>query len=430
MALTALKGIKSKRKAPRAAPARRAGNKLSDPKWDGWEDWDGKTLHKLKTGARDHYYQNYKLEDLVSDIWEWMGNNEYTPLEIETAKKAKPNQTVAISCRMLNKGCPDFCQKEADYWDSLAGTMGKLKPMSEYVKKSVNQLIFQGKEKKEQLEIIEKQKNVENRYVPTIQERIREQATIIANKMDSWLDSWQDESFDPAGFNLKAHFIEHKVTQAHARIISAFYEPEIREMQEVLNPTKLPKNATEKEIDYAQQLKEGYSIYNTKQIKNKIQALQAVLTACDVVIKESKINRKSRKRKPKSAEKLVEKLKFLKTDDKLGLVSIQPTEIIGCNELWIYNVKTRKLGKYVASVIDPLGQNREGSGLSVKGTTITGFKTEESIQKTLRKPEEKLKEFADSGKVKLRTFLDDINAVDIKLNGRINAETILLRVIR
>ena len=71
---------------------------------------------------------------------------------------------------------------------------------------------------------------------------------------------------------------------------------------------------------------------------------------------------------------------------------------------------------------------RDGTGLSVKGTTIIGFDTTQSIQKTLRKPEEKLKEFKDAGKVKLRTYLEDINAVDIKLNGRINPDTVLLKV--
>ena len=66
--------------------------------------------------------------------------------------------------------------------------------------------------------------------------------------------------------------------------------------------------------------------------------------------------------------------------------------------------------------------------MSVKGTTIIGFNEKESVQKTLRKPEEKIKEFKEAGKVKLRTFLEDINAVDIKLNGRINSDTILLKV--
>ena len=62
-------------------------------------------------------------------------------------------------------------------------------------------------------------------------------------------------------------------------------------------------------------------------------------------------------------------------------------------------------------------------------TTVIGFSEDESIQKTLRKPEEKLKEFKDAGKIKIKKFLDEINAVDIKLNGRINPDTILLKTL-
>jgi hypothetical protein len=109
----------------------------------------------------------------------------------------------------------------------------------------------------------------------------------------------------------------------------------------------------------------------------------------------------------------------MKTNEPLKLVSVNPTDIIGCGELWIFNTKTRKLGKYIAAEFQTLG---------VKGTTITGFNENTSVQKTLRKPEEKLKEFKAAGKVQLRKFLDDINATDTKMNGRINEETILLKV--
>ena len=40
-----------------------------------------------------------------------------------------------------------------------------------------------------------------------------------------------------------------------------------------------------------------------------------------------------------------------------------------------------------------------------------------------------LKEFKEAGKIKIKKFLDEINAVDIKLNGRINPDTILLKTI-
>ena len=67
-------------------------------------------------------------------------------------------------------------------------------------------------------------------------------------------------------------------------------------------------------------------------------------------------------------------------------------------------------------------------GLQVKGTTIIGFKESESIQKTLRKPADQIKEFKKAGKVALRKFLDEIPTTDTKLNGRCNPDTILLKV--
>lgn len=134
---------------------------------------------------------------------------------------------------------------------------------------------------------------------------------------------------------------------------------------------------------------------------------------------EAKVTRKVRKPKTVSKEKLVAKIKYKKTDEALRLVSIDPAEIIGSKELWIYNTKTRKLGKYVAA---------EFADLGIKGTTITGFNEDLSVQKTIRKPDEKLKEFKSAGKVALRKFLDEINATDTKMNGRINEDTILLKV--
>jgi hypothetical protein len=69
-----------------------------------------------------------------------------------------------------------------------------------------------------------------------------------------------------------------------------------------------------------------------------------------------------------------------------------------------------------------------GGALGVKGTAITGFNESKSVQKTLRKPELQLKDFLSAGKIELRKFMDNIKATDIKLNGRINVDTILLKV--
>ena len=106
-------------------------------------------------------------------------------------------------------------------------------------------------------------------------------------------------------------------------------------------------------------------------------------------------NRKPRKRKVKSPEELVVKVKVLDKFDELKLVSVPTTEIIGAMQLWVYNVKTRKLGCYVAS---------DSSGLSVKGSTIIGYSETKSVHKTLRKPEVTLPEV-------VRSALNEISRV-------------------
>jgi hypothetical protein len=65
--------------------------------------------------------------------------------------------------------------------------------------------------------------------------------------------------------------------------------------------------------------------------------------------------------------------------------------------------------------------------LGIKGTTITGYDETSSVYKTLRKPETQIKDLLSTGKVRLRTFLDDIKTVARPFNGRINKETLILK---
>jgi|TARA_R110001592_G_scaffold22034_3_gene88061 hypothetical protein len=422
----------TKKKKPRAAPRVQRGAKLVEPNWDGWEEWTGEQIHKHRRATNSWYYEHFKPEDLYTNVYVWMEKeNKYTKDQmkwIKGAPKHTISTTAGIVARMDIKGAPRFSQKEADHWESLAGTMGQLSSHIDFLERRIEIAIQEGKESKEERE--EELKEKPQKRVISIQERIELQAIAACEKIDTWLEVWseKDNKFDPKGFDFAKHFVQMKITQAHARKIMGLYEPELKEIKEVLNPPKLKKDATEQEKDFAAQLQEAYEFTTKKELKNMLTALERLYGACQVVIDSSKATRKPRKRKVYSADKLVSKLKFKTTDDKYQLASINPEDIIKCNELWVFNSKTRKIGKYVADIQDPLGQQREGSGLSVKGTTITGFNEKESIQKTLRKPEEQLKEFKNSGKVKLRSFLDDIKAVDIKLNGRINNDIILLKV--
>jgi hypothetical protein len=243
---------------------------------------------------------------------------------------------------------------------------------------------------------------------PSIQERVREAAARMTDEIEDALElfSQDPEAFDPKAFKLLNLLRGKGVKAAHARIIKDFY---VRQHNEYV----------ELQSGKCEQLKEGYSHISKKNIKKITDFYSEILGACDMLMQEAKVMRKPRAKKPTDKSKIVAKLKYLKQDDKLKLVSVNPEDIIGGQELWIYNTKTRKLGKYVAA---------EYQELSIKGTTVTGFDEAKSVQKTLRKPEEQLKEFKAAGKVALRKFLEDIKAVDIKLNGRTNEDTVLLKV--
>ena len=424
---------KPKKKVVRGAPRIKRGNKLTEPSWEGWEEWSGEQFHRAAQHARAWYYENFKPVDLYPAVWEWMGLNSYTKEQIKQAKAAPSYElsiTAGITAKLLMNGMPDYNEKHDKYWESLPGTMGNTAPASKFLKERIQRAIATGSVVVEQKQEVEKEKS--KVYVPSIQERIRDQARLQAEALEEWLDGFisDKKTFDPKGFDFKKHFQQTGVTQAHARKLKTFYEHELDDFKELERfPTAGQlKKMDEHTQDQWAQLKEGYAHLKKADIKAFTTAIQELMTALDFVIDSAKATRKPRKPKVYSADKLVAKLKFLKVDEKFKLASISPDQIIGASELWVFNVKTRKLGKYIASNIDPKGMQRNGTGLSVKGTTIQGYDETLSIQKTLRKPDVQLKEFKDSGKVKLRKFLEDIATTDTKLNGRCNPETILLKV--
>lgn len=411
------------------APRRRNG-KLSGPSFDGWEKLDGLAFGKLQRAAADFYYHEYKPADIIPHFYTWMKLNGYDSKKIAAAKKAGVRSSAGIYARLLEDGCPDLNETYKTYWTSLPGTGDFMNPHSYYLHKWAEEAIEKGSKIVEETKEEEKEKA--NVYVPTIQERIRDQSQEMVEDIDDWLEGWviDPASFDPKSFDFKKHFGKLQPSQAHARKMKAFYDDVLTDYDDL---ERMPtagqlKKMSEHDADMWAQLKEGYAHLKKADIKKFRTAIEELQSALDFIIDQAKATRKPRKPKAKSATKVVEKLKFCKADPKYNLASISPDQVIGANELWVFNVKTRKLGKYIAANIDPTGMGRVGTGLSVKGTTIIGFDENVSVQKTLRKPEEQLKEFKGAGKVALRKFLEDIPTTDTKLNGRCNLDTVLLKI--
>jgi hypothetical protein len=371
------------------------------PTWDGVENMDATQFLRHWHSAMEYYRLEFSGKDLKPAVIKWMTSIECTKQDIAAFKKTKDNRcnvTMGAIASCLLRGMPAV---RADFNDGRDTT--------EWLRKQIVEVIAQGKDDIDEDEAKALEAAKPAVYTPSIQERVRDAAYGMTEELETAIESFQNdpENFNPKEFKVLNLLKGKGVKAAHARIIKDFYSRDLAELDELASGKA------------DEQLREGYSHLSKKQVKSLIAFYQEIASACDMLAQEAKVNRAPRAKKSVPAEKIVAKLKFMKTNEPLKLVSVNPTDIIGAGELWVYNTKNRKLGKYVA---------KEFNTLNVKGTTITNFDEFKSVCKTLRKPEEKLKEFKAAGKVQLRKFLDDINATDTKMNGRINEETILLKV--
>jgi hypothetical protein len=241
----------------------------------------------------------------------------------------------------------------------------------------------------------------------SIQERIEDKAREHIGELEGVIDDCiAKKSF--AGIDPYEWMQTRQVKPVHIKFILSFCETRIAELKEVVVGTDL-------------QLVEGYSNFKKTHLKQYLNFLNTVVADCSRISHIAKVTRAPRKKKPKTTEKILATFQYKKEDKDFKVASINPADIIGASQLWIFNTKTRKLGCYFSL---------DSSGLSVKGTTLTNFEESKSIQKTVRKPETVLPAVISSGKIALRKTLTDINAVEQPMTGRINADTILLRVIK
>ena len=372
--------------------------KDTSPVWEGCETWDADTFHRFFKRAMDYYRLESDIKTYKPAVAKWMESVGCTKADIAAFKKVKDSRvgtTMGAVASCLNRG---MTAQRADF--------NQGRDTAAWLRAEIVKVIAAGKDDIDEVEAKETKPLV---VQPSIQDRLRETAFKMTEEIEDAIEGFQKdpENFDPKAFKMLNLLKGKEVKAAHARVIKTLYSRDLAELEELAGG-----NADE-------QLKEGYSHRTKKQIRNLITFYQEIMSACDMLAQEAKVNRAPRARKAQPKEKIVAKMKYMKSNEPLKLVSINPADIIGSKELWVFNTKTRKLGKYIAS---------EFSDLGVKGTTITGFDEFKSVQKTVRKPEDKLKEFKAAGKVQLRKFLEDINATDTMMNGRINEDTILLKV--
>jgi hypothetical protein len=243
--------------------------------------------------------------------------------------------------------------------------------------------------------------------VITIQTRLRDAAREVAGEVEGWLDDFCMDK------KTSVKTVDEFVALFRANDLKA---PHMRHVQEIF--ARRAQEVADAVEARDKDLTEAYSNFTKPELKKFDLFHKNILKACVMMQEVAKVERAPRKKKPVSTEKVVAKLKFKKDDSSLGIVSLNPVQIVGSKELWVYNTKTRKLSQYKA--IDE-------RGLSVKGTGLLNYSTD-SVEKTIRKPAETLTDFKKASKVKLRTFLKDLSTLDVPANGKLNEHCVLLRI--
>jgi len=332
--------------------------------------------------ALNWYSQNKDAKDSLKWASEYL--NKKLKLKIPEANIKNQTSSFGWICRIVNNG--GILPEENKNW--LENEIEKLKLVKEPV--------------------IDDSPTKPVSVIPSIQERIKDSASRIIGELDGFVDDFVMNGCKETSKTPKGMMVELKAKSVHTKAIVEHYK-------------KVREEITEALVGEDEQLKEGYSNFKKVELKRFEAFLSKLIDDALMLEDESKKNRKPRKRKVKSPDELVGKLKYCVEDEVTKIKSVDPKSIIGASALWVYNAKTRKLGCYFAD---------DAGGLTIKGSTVMNYTESKSVQKKLRKPEQVVPEVINGGKVFLRNVIDNIRAVQSPLSGRINADTVLVRIIK
>lgn len=254
--------------------------------------------------------------------------------------------------------------------------------------------------------IVAQKINKETKPEKSIQDRVWEQATVYINDIEGHIDEFIKTR--SSKFKCYDYLVSSSIKPIYLKQIQEHYLPLLEELN----------LAVSKKDD---QLVESYSHWSKKELNSFIAFVSGIISDCENYTGNTKTVRKTRKKKVIPADKKVSKLQFKKEDTEYKIASIDPAQIIGAKQLWIFNVKYKKLGVY---------NSLDDSGFGVRGTTLEGFDATTSISKTLRKPLDILPTVTKGKKVELRKLMSTINSKESELTGRINSDTVLLKVVQ
>lgn len=289
----------------------------------------------------------------------------------------------------INSGC-ELEGNDAQYKTAL----------DEYLQK----LLEKGKAIKAEQDQEEKKDDQKKPLTPQQRFAIKIGDTIMAD-----IDEFESQLMDgqKASIDLYERFKVHQLTSQAISHVQPRIEETLAEYNDALNKT-------------CEQAVEAYSHLTKTEIKRRVSVYTQMLDDLEKVRNATKAKRAPRAKKPKSIDKQIEKVKYQKENSEYKLVSINPTQIVGSRYLYTFNTKTRKIVEYFTD---------STSGFEISGTSIKNFDPEKSRTTTLRKPEEFIPIVVSKTVKQIDKEFGKLTTKMTVPNGRLNEDTILLRVV-
>lgn len=238
---------------------------------------------------------------------------------------------------------------------------------------------------------------------PSIQERIADKVSDVIGDIELMIDTGEK-------FSLYEHLQKNEIPAMYAGKIVEYYKPLAVEVAEAM-------------MGKDEQLKEGFKAYSKQQLRDLLAVYTSLVEEGERYAGNVRKQRAPRKKKTISADKKLKHFKYQKEFPSMKLTSVNPTSILGAQELWVFNTSNKVLTVFRA---------RGPAGLDVNRTSIAGYDIDSSVSKKIGRNTEKIIDrVLNGGKVVLRKLFDDeISSGFIKTSERLNTNTLLLKTVR
>lgn len=355
-----------------------------------WESVSQEDYPKRIQETLRHYGYFYDRKDYTAWATTWMKANR--PADIEDFKCAedwRSSSTMSSLMRMQSLGC--------NLSDSGLA----------FIDKSIEEVLQAGRLNKKEESHVVVDLDAPKAIRKTPVELLRDKTSLVIGEIEGFVDDYTTGTLDK-DFSLYNFMKIQNCAGQTTRDIIAYYKGVQEELRELVE-------------DKTPDLVEGYSNMTPKQQKDFYNFVTALVTDAEKFLTGKNATRKPRAKKITPATKQVEKVIYQKENPEFKVTSTPPVNIIGAMEVYLFNTKTRVI-KYLAC------ERREG--FAVRGTTILHFDSEQSFKKKLRKPELTLTSLAKSTKAKALKELKALKTAQTPADGRINADTVILKVLK